>query len=167
MAQLAISKTQKRLFIVLAVVGAYAMYEVLTSGSRGPRKQAAVSVPITVDNKTSNATSAELMAPGGRTVASPVSYTTWKRDPFGRVIRLLRPPVDLSKIVEVASAPQTDRFSVSAISSNGTRSFAIINNQIVGVGDRVDGYTIVEIQDLRVVMQKDNFRFTLLLPEGD
>ena len=75
-------------------------------------------------------------------------YNLWGRDPFR----------DLSIRTErVYRVPQTEEVSLnlSAISIADGGSVAMINNQIVTVGDDIEGYTVKEIEPKQVLLEKN------------
>ncbi len=74
----------------------------------------------------------------------------WGEDPFVR---------DFSYLAEMKS------LVVSAITISENEAYAIINNQIVHVGDVVDGKKVVAIEKDRVVVEKGGKRFTIFLGE--
>ncbi|MEM2175009.1 MAG: hypothetical protein QXI58_05250 [Candidatus Micrarchaeia archaeon] len=74
----------------------------------------------------------------------------WGEDPFVR---------DFSYLAEMKS------LIVSAITISENEAYAIINNQIVHVGDLVDGKKVVAIEKDRVIVEKGGKRFTIFLGE--
>ncbi|MEO0130168.1 MAG: hypothetical protein ABIK76_00525 [candidate division WOR-3 bacterium] len=74
----------------------------------------------------------------------------WGEDPFVR---------DFSYLAEMKS------LIVSAITLSENEAYAIINNQIVHVGDLVDGKKVVAIERDRVIVEKGGKRFTIFLGE--
>ncbi|UCG43780.1 MAG: hypothetical protein JSU73_03965 [candidate division WOR-3 bacterium] len=75
---------------------------------------------------------------------------TWGGDPF------VRDWVMTSELAEM---------SLSAITIGGDKAYALINNQILEVGDQISGKRIIEIQDEQVVLEQGGRTFTLLLGE--
>lgn len=55
--------------------------------------------------------------------------------------------------------------NLSAITIGGGKAYALINNQILEVGDQISGKRITEIQDEQVVLEQGGRTFTLLLGE--
>lgn len=74
----------------------------------------------------------------------------WGEDPFVR---------DFSYLAEMKS------LVVSAITISENEAYAIINNQIVHVGDILDGKKVVAIEKDRVIVEKGGKRFTIFLGE--
>jgi type II secretory pathway component PulC len=75
---------------------------------------------------------------------------TWGEDPFVR---------EFSYISEMKS------LIVSAITVSENEAYAIVNNQIVHVGDVIDGKKVVAIEKDRIVVEKGGKRFTIFLGE--
>ncbi len=75
---------------------------------------------------------------------------TWGGDPF------VRDWVMTSELAEM---------NLSAITIGGDKAYALINNQILEVGDQISGKRIIEIQDEQVVLEQGGRTFTLLLGE--
>lgn len=74
----------------------------------------------------------------------------WGEDPFVR---------DFSYAAEMKS------LVVSAITISKNEAYAVINNQVVRVGDIIDGKKIVAIEKDRVIVEKGGKRFTIFLGE--
>lgn len=74
----------------------------------------------------------------------------WGEDPFVR---------DFSYIAEMKS------LIVSAITISENEAYAIINNQIVHVGDIIEGKKVIAIERDRVIVEKGGKRFTIFLGE--
>lgn len=56
------------------------------------------------------------------------------------------------------------RLHLQAILTGNRGSYAVINNQPVSVGDEVDGYTILQINNGSVVLGKDNGQKVVMQP---
>ena len=89
--------------------------------------------------------------PAARRTETPVKQPeTWGGDPF------VRDWVMTSELAEM---------SLSAITIGGDKAYALINNQILEVGDQISGKRIIEIKDEQVVLEQGGRTFTLLLGE--
>jgi hypothetical protein len=75
---------------------------------------------------------------------------TWGGDPF------VRDWVMTSELAEM---------NLSAITIGGDKAYALINNQILEVGDQISGKRIIEIQAEQVILEQGGRTFTLLLGE--
>lgn len=82
-------------------------------------------------------------------------YTKWDRDPFhNSSIRVKK---------AVYRTVQEISFQLKAISFSEGMSVAMINNQVLKVGDLIEGYTVKSIQPKQVVIEKDGQSKTLKL----
>lgn len=151
-----VSKTQKVLFVILALAALYAGYDLLTAKK-----------PVASDKKKEsppNAASTSVAA----TITSarqplPI-YPQWKRDPFaGRFESSLR--MNVGKMIETMLMPKMANFELTAISRSGRQSFAVINDEIVGIGESVNGFRVIEILNNAVVLKKNDYSFTITLPD--
>lgn len=157
-----ISKSQKRLFVVLGIVAAYAVYDLTTS-----KKAAEPASPPTEARPTPVAEAAVVpVETPVRPRALAASFATWKRDPFrGQISTGSR--VNLENVVESLLIPKMANFNLSAISKKGDAAFALINDQVVGVGDQINGFRVIEIRHDKVILQKNNFTFNVSLPDDE
>ena len=55
--------------------------------------------------------------------------------------------------------------SLKGIIYSEGKSLAVINDEILGVGDTIGEYTVLEIGEKKVIIKKDNEGFTLNLEE--
>lgn len=158
-----ITKSQKRLFILLGLVAAYAVYD-LTTGKK----------ETTTDKKKSSDVQTAGIADSTIDVIESVmrprplaaSFGSWKRDPFrGQVSTGSR--VNFEKVMESLLIPKMANFNLTAISRRGDASFALINDQVLGVGDQINGFRVIEIRSDKVVLQKNNFTFNVSLPDDE
>ncbi|MDD5654841.1 MAG: hypothetical protein PHR91_04280, partial [Candidatus Omnitrophica bacterium] len=79
----------------------------------------------------------------------------WGRDPFLRV-----------KTVEAGS--RTSSLELKGISiGSDKKGFALINQEIVRVGDKIEGCEVLNIEKNRVLLQKGGQSFYLKLPEEE
>lgn len=58
------------------------------------------------------------------------------------------------------------RFQVNAIINSDKRRLAIVNGRRVGVGDEIDGATVLSISKNEIVLQVDDQETTLTLNRG-
>ena len=58
------------------------------------------------------------------------------------------------------------RYAVNAIIVSTERRVAIVNGQRVGVGDTIDGATVVTIEKHQLVLEQDGTRITVGLNRG-
>lgn len=62
-----------------------------------------------------------------------------------------------------AAEPAAQRWHLSSIVIADTRRVAIINDQVVAIGEQVDGATVMDIQAYAVTLRRDGRDFTLTL----
>ncbi len=157
-----VTKSQKRLLIILSLVVAYAGYDLATAKKKIPESRTPAEANPAVVAEAS-ITPLEAPAQPRRWVAA---FSTWKRDPFrGQISTGSR--VNLERVVESLLIPKMANFNLTAISKKGNASFALINDQVVGVGDEINGFRVIEIRRDKVIMQKNNFTFNVSLPDDE
>ncbi len=139
MAQL--TKSQKRLLLVLFAVLAYAIYDVSTNWDTyfgyytGKTKKSVT-----------QAEKAKAQSRSNTVQIKKIYDKSWKSDPFY--------VPEEKKPERRAPVRQKSRFDLKAISSDGENSVAMINDRIVTVGDFINGYKITKIESRRVVLGK-------------
>lgn len=157
-----ITKSQKRLFVVLAIVASYAAYDLVTAEPRN-KKTAPENVSETNGNQAQETISAVSNA---ATVSVSFPLSGWRRDPFRKEKESFS-GLSLHKVVESFLTKAPAPMYLTAISQNGARSYALINDQILSVGEKINGYKIVEIGAAKVVLRKNEHSFTLTLPDEE
>ncbi len=143
-----LTKSQKRLLILLAIVLAYAVFDVSRNwdtymgfykGKKG-----------TVHKKKNSTTRDASLK------IRKVEYTKdWNQDPFYVAVK--------TKPRKRVVRRRTVSFHLKAISFAGDNSIAMINSRIMKVGDVINGYRLVSIQPKRVVLQKGTEKKVLTL----
>jgi hypothetical protein len=164
MKQPAISKSQKRLFILLAIIASYAVYDLATAKPR-PAKSVAETAAQATGAQT-EAVSAIVAAIAQPAVQMSLLVSDWRRDPFRKQAEKMT-AYNLNKVVETLLVPKLGNLHLTAISKSGNKSYALINDQILTQGEVMNGYKIVDIQATQVILKKNDFSFTLTLPEED
>jgi len=77
-------------------------------------------------------------------------------------------PVKIATAPEPPQPPTFPKLALTGVILSGSHSSALINGQTVMTGDPIEGVILVEIQENKVVVQKDGFRKTIsrfALPE--
>ncbi len=143
-----LTKSQKRLLILLVLVLAYAVFEISRNWDTYMGFYKGKRVSVQKHNKNS---------PANQPVKiQKVEYTKgWNHDPF--YVAVKAPP--RKKVVR----RRTITFHLKAISFAGDNSIAMINSRILKVGDVINGYRLVSIQPKRVVLQKGTDKKILTL----
>jgi len=75
----------------------------------------------------------------------------WGRDPF------------VTSSYNMAGQINTEELVLNGVVSDAQNSYAIINNDVVKIGDKVDGMTVMEINEKSVVLDDNGKRHTLEL----
>lgn len=150
-----LTKGQKRLLIVLAVVLGYGIFDVITNKDSyfsyytGKQKSQKIAP--------SNVASLNV-AETKKTAARNAKYLrTWGDDPFYNqrfVSRRAAPATVQSTEVEL---------NLKAISYSGENSVVMINDRVLMVGDTIEGYQVVKIEPTSVTLSKDSETKTLTL----
>lgn len=149
-----LTKGQKRLLVVLAVVLAYGAFDVLTnkdsyfgyySGKKNDKKVAhpnVVDLNVPQIKKASNQNAKYLQE--------------WGADPFHnqRFVRRRVAPAIINTEVQL---------NLKAISYNGKNSVVMINDRVLMAGDVIHGYQVVKIEPNRVTLSKGSENKTLTL----
>ena len=77
---------------------------------------------------------------------APAMETKWGRDPFS---------------LEAYSDNATQGLTLNGIVWDANNPYAIINNNIVKLGDRVNDMTVIQINEKDVIVDQDGQQFTL------
>jgi hypothetical protein len=147
-----INKSQKRMLIILAAVLAFAVYTFISDKDRYLSYYTGKKPPVQKATVSPTQNTAE-----ARQNTDHHIYTTWGRDPFAQIIREAgvkksRQPVAESNI-----------FRLSAISYMGNNSVALINDNVVKIGEQLAGYTVSSIEPRRVILSKNSEKIVLNL----
>lgn len=147
-----ITKSQKRLLIILGIVICYAIFDFVTHkdeylsyylDKETPKKSSIVKKPV--DSTAVAVNRAEL------------NIENWGRDPFR----------DMTKKVVRRAKPKPRRyvptFRLEAISYRDGNSIALINDRILRKGDKISGYRVMDIGSERVVLSNSKNRIVLKL----
>lgn len=154
------SKSQKRLLIILALMASYAVYDRATARPKpmSPPKEIVATGTITVPDQASGVRSVN---------PRPVTVVTgWRRDPFRKYPEAASASF-IGKALQKILLPKLTDLELTAISHDGRQAYALINDQIVTAGESIHGYRVVDIRSTDVVLKKDDFTFTLSLPEEE
>ncbi|MBD3223583.1 MAG: hypothetical protein GF313_02570 [Caldithrix sp.] len=150
--ELNITKGQKRLLIVLGIILLYMVYDIIINS------EDYLSFYFGKNKKT---TTVKKDVAESRLVVTEDSVVldvqNWGRDPF------VQPKVVQKKVAKKKYTPKATRLVLRAISYQGVNSVALINDQILKVGDRIDGYTIKRIEPKRVILIKGGREKTITL----
>ena len=141
-----VTKSQKRLFIVLGIVVAYAAYDFVSNKEDYDKMYAGKKEVVVKTN------------PNDKLLIKAVQQTRqindidmdFKRDPF------FRDDID-KKIIKYKrhSKPKASALKLQAITYSGDNSFVMINDLILTKGEMVEGYIIEQIEKTRVRLTKN------------
>ena len=141
-----VTKSQKRLFIVLGIVVAYAAYDFISNKEDYDKMYAGKKEVVVKTN------------PNDKLLIKAVQQTRqindidmdFKRDPF------FRDDID-KKIIKYKrhSKPKSSALKLQAITYSGDNSFVMINDLILTKGEMVEGYIIEQIEKTRVRLTKN------------
>lgn len=172
-----LGKRQIVLLVVLGMVLAYAVYDLLSpsdqSDGKAPTVPSKKVTPEVVDQ--SKALQKQMMAmktsPAAVVKAKPVKLvrrveTGWMRDPF--VMKYdYGASTDLSRPAKGVGRHNAANLNLTAISRKGKHAFALINEDVLGVGESINGFLVSEIRERSVVLSRNNFTFTIRLREEE
>ncbi len=146
-----ITKSQKRLFILLGIVLIYAVYDFVANKDTylavytGQRK-AAIEKKIQHDSN----------KPLKKQELTKTTYLEkWGRDPFYKQVN--------KRIIKKRNKKKRVRFILQAVSMKQNSSIAIINDKIVKVNDIISGYTVKKIEKKRAILSDGNKTIILKL----
>lgn len=141
-----VSKSQKRLLILLGVVVLYAAYDFISNKDDydkmyGGKKEIAV--------KTNPSDKLHLMAAKQTRQITDIDMD-FKRDPFFREDMV-------KKIVKYkkSTKPRARKLKLQAITYSQDNSFVMINDLILSEGEYVEGYIVEKIEKTRVRLSKN------------
>jgi len=148
-----VTKSQKRLFIILGLVVAYAIYDFSSNADTYKRfystdEESYYEEPI--DNSVSLPEQTE-------DAKTEVHYNAeWGRDPF-YISGYSKGKTSKKK------SRKSIKLSLHAISYNGDSYVALINNKIIKKGDMIAGYTVNKITDAAVYLSSEKKKIVLKL----
>lgn len=149
-----VTKSQKRLLIVLGIVVAYGIFDISTNLDTYKQVYSGHSKTRVAKNKSKNKTN---LASKDMKGGNEPYLAGWGRDPFyvkeHKVVRKKRGHVK----------HRTIRLRLLAISMKGSNSVALINDKIVKEGDIISGYQVLKISSNKVYLSKGKKRVTLQL----
>lgn len=149
-----VTKSQKRLLIVLGIVVAYGIFDISTNLETYKKVYSGSSKARTVKQKTA-VDAAKTTTTNSNMQASYLAG--WGRDPF--YLKEKRGPAVNKKI----RRKKTVNLRLLAISTKGNNSIALINDKIVKLGDIISGYRVLKISQTKVYLSDGKRKITLKL----
>ena len=147
-----ITKSQKRLFIILGLVIIYFIYDIVSDWETYAGFYSGEKVAVQqVDNKS------QIKAEQNLKKEQDKQYLEkWGRNPFYKKI-------EKKKAVRVVKKTKTVNFKLHAVSMKDNNSVALINDKIVKIGDMISGYTLKKINKKQVILSDGQKTITLKL----
>ena len=141
-----VTKSQKKLFIVLGIVVAYAAYDFL-SNKDDYEKMYAGKKEVVVETNPNEEWQIKWLQQTRKITDIDMDF---KRDPFYRdnMIKEI-------KKYKKRTKPKTRALKLQAITYSNNNSFVMINDLILAEGEMVDGYVIEKIEKTRVRLSKN------------
>ncbi len=150
---MALKKSEKRLLLILsAVVLVFLINQLI---SNGKKKNGAQKSGITakVEKIIPSLKSETVRAEKKEVAKKNVEYDSWGKDPF------MIQRVSIQQAAEAASIDSS--LQLKGIIRKGQNVYALINDQIISVGEEKDGIRVESIEGKEVVCVKNGVRITL------
>jgi hypothetical protein len=158
---------RKKVLMVLCVASlilAWRIYAVVTGGT--PAAVQANPAPVAVDAgpvvPIATQTASPVDSPALWESQQAVAAQAWGRDPFADVEAVSQPEeaAEEAKAQEETGAPPTPSLRFSGVSSSDNNWLAVVQGNIVRVGDFIDGrYKVVEITKRSLTLAADGWTF--------
>ncbi len=147
-----ITKSQKRLFIILGIVVAYGIWDFISNMDTYTSFYSGKPKAASVTQQQSDQDDAELAA---QKKQSTGYLEKWGRDPFHKKVK--------KKVQKAVASKPKVRLTLYAISEKENNSVALINDKIVKIGDMIGGYTLIRIGKKDVSLKDGSKTITLKL----
>lgn len=147
-----ITKSQKRMFIILGLVIMYFIYDIISdwdtyagfySGEKAVVKQTVNKNQIKTDQNLNKEQDKQYLE-------------KWGRNPFYK-------KTEKKKAVRIFKKTKTINLRLHAVSMKDNNSVALINDKIVKIGDMISGYTLKKINKKQVILSDGQKTITLKL----
>ncbi|MDP2920812.1 MAG: hypothetical protein Q8O12_00385 [Candidatus Omnitrophota bacterium] len=147
-------ENKKRIELTLTGIGVIILIFLLANSILKPKANKTVTGsgdnPASEGSIVSFTNSEPRATPVRRSLGEGGSDAKWRRDPF-----LLE--------ATVVKEEGVDNLTLNGVISDSANSYAIINNDVVKLGDKVNGMTVVEIREKSVVLDENGQKHTLEL----
>lgn len=159
---------QQILLAILIVAGGYLIFDTfIRSDDNGrPETKTAVTAPA---KKTKSpptkgkATKTAVASTNAGKWFPDFSQNSWGRDPFFYPSREKQVEINTGEKSNVVENLAGERYQLTGISRRGNDAFVIINNEVLKVGDVLDGARLLEIHSNSVVMENNGEKFVVAL----
>jgi len=147
-----ITKSQKRLFILLGLVLIYAVYDVISNFDTYASLFSDKKQPVTVQDEKVKSDSAKVLVE----VERKEYLNKWGRNPFYK-------KVEKKRVAKVVKHKRKVNLNLYAISMKDNNSVALINDKMVKIGDMIEGFTLQQIAKKKVTLSDGSRTITLTL----
>ncbi|MCF7805814.1 MAG: general secretion pathway protein GspB [Candidatus Marinimicrobia bacterium] len=156
--------SQKVLMGILIIMLGYLMYDIWFGGNQDQPIQSGTRAVVQSQRNAGQGSSGNTAGTAGGTPTPAnlaslsnnwfknFSHDNWEDDPFRHPSRALPQSQGNSQSQQPVSQVLSSRFHLTAISKRGGDDYVLINNEVLAVGDMVDGAELVEIRTNSVVM---------------
>ena len=147
-----ITKSQKRLFILLGLVLIYAVYDIISNFDTYTGFYSESEDKVAVQGDEAKADSAKIIVE----VERKEYLNKWGRNPFYK-------KVEKKRVAKVVKHKRKVNLNLYAISMKDNNSVALINDKMVKIGDMIEGFTLQQIAKKKVTLSDGSRTITLTL----
>ena len=147
-----ITKSQKRLFILLGLVLVYAVYDIISNFDTYTGFYSEPEAKVAVQDGAVKTDSAKILVE----VQRKEYLNKWGSNPFYKKVQKKR----VAKIVKQAKKVNLVLYAISMKDNN---SVALINDKMVKIGDMIEGFTLQQIAKKKVTLSDGSRTITLTL----
>jgi len=147
-----ITKSQKRLFILLGLVLVYAVYDISSNFDTYSGFYSDKKTEIQNNSQTAKIDSAKVIAEYTR----KQYLEKWGRNPFYK-------KVEKKRVARIVKKQRKAKLILYAISIKDNNSVALINDKMVKIGDMIEGYTLKKIEKKKIILSDGTRNITLTL----
>jgi len=177
-----LTTSQKILGAILIVAVMYFIYDYFLSS--GPTTPPDIATHVVIPSKdrgnrsatnngntnkvASNTNSTAAVQEAGEDWFPNFAYSRWDKDPFFYPTRVKPAPSTVTQHDSVRRQPRKVKqpfnpsiYKLSAISRRAGTAFVLINNEVLSLGDEIQGAKLVEIRKNSVIMEYAGKRYTI------
>lgn len=160
---------QKILLGILIIAGGYLLFDTFVRDKSDTRTQENAQVTTTAKQpkpgaaKQDNAPKTQVATAGTENWFPNFSQNSWGRDPFFYPARQKQVEINAGAASNVVENLAGSQFRLTGISRRGNDAFVIINNEVLKIGDVLEGARLLEIHSNSVVMENNSEKFVVAL----
>jgi len=160
---------QKILLGILIIAGGYLIFDTFVLDKEDPRTQdntemtTTTKQPKAATGKQESDPEAEMAAYGAENWFPNFSQNSWGRDPFFYPARQKQVELNSGAANNVVENLAGSQFRLTGISRRGSDAFVIVNNEVLKIGDVLEGARLLEIHSNSVVMENNGEKFVVAL----